>query len=543
MLAGTPVILLREGTTRETGKDAQHANIDAAKTVADMLRTTLGPRGMDKMLVQPSGDVIITNDGATILRSMEVEHPAAKMLVEVAKAQDESCGDGTKSSVILAGGLLKAAEELLDEGIHATIICQGFRLAAERAATVLEGLQRKVSREDTPALRLVAMTSMISKGVAMDRAFLADLTVRAVREVAEPSGEGLRCDRKNIQLVKKQGGDLTDTEFVEGLILDKEIVNAAMPRHVDGARIALLESALEVRKGEISREVHISAPAEIEAFLAEEDRMVQAMVASVVTSGANVVVCEKGIDDVAQSHLARAKVLAVGHVKRSDMELLSRATGADLLSQWSELDPGSLGHAERVEERKIGEHRLTFVLGCKNAKAVSLLLRGGTEHVVDEAERSLVDAISTVGLSLEDGAVVTGAGAAAVEMAADLREYATTVSGREQMAVKVFADVLETIPMTLAENAGMDKVGTLIELRRRHKLGEKTTGVDVLGAKVADMSAVAIEPPRVGRQAIQSATEAAVMILRINDTIAAKGGHGAGAGGLPSPTGDGRRGM
>ncbi|MDE1819752.1 MAG: TCP-1/cpn60 chaperonin family protein [Euryarchaeota archaeon] len=534
MLAGTPVILLREGTTRETGKDAQHANIEAARSVAETLRTTLGPRGMDKMLVQPSGDIVITNDGATILKFMEVEHPAAKMLVEVAKTQDEECGDGTKTSVILAGELLRAAEELLDQGIHPTIITQGYRLAADRATRVLSQGQRTLEAADTEALRKVAMTSMMSKGVSADRSFLSVLTVRAVRAVVEKEGGRLRCDRKNIQLVKKQGGDLADTELVEGLILDKDVAHPGMPRRIQDARIALMESALEVRKAETTTEVRITAPNEIEAYLSEEDRMVREMVDQVLRSGANVVLCEKGIDDAAQLYLARNKVLAVSRIKRSDLELLSKATGGDLVSRWAELEPGALGHAALVEERKVGEDRMTFVLGCRNARAVSLLVRGGTEHVVDEAERSLVDAISTVGLALEDGAVVTGAGASAVEISSDLRDYANTLGGREQMAVHAFAGALEVLPMTLAENAGMDKVGALIELKRRHRAGEHDAGVDVLAARIADMSGVAVEPVRVGRQAILSATEAAVMVLRVNDTIASKSTGKGGSGGAPA---------
>ena len=528
MLAGTPVILLREGTTREEGKDAQHANIEAARTVSDALRSTLGPRGMDKMLVEPSGDIVITNDGATILRSMEVEHPAAKMLVEVAKTQDQECGDGTKTSVILAGELLRSAMDLLDQGIHPTLITQGYRLAADRATSRLNEGARAVPRDQTEVLNKVAMTSMMSKGVSSDRAFLAGLTVRAVRAIAEPAGAGWKCDRKNIQLVKRQGGNVDSTELVEGLILDKPVLHVGMPKEVDRAHVALMEGALEVRKGEVTREVKITDPRAMEAFLAEEDRMLRAMVEAVSRSGANVVVCEKGIDEVAQQYLARAKVLAVSQVKRSDLELLSKATGADLLSRWEELEPSSLGQASRVEERKVGEEKMTFFLGCQGAKAVSLLIRGGTEHVVDEAERSLVDAISTVGLVIEDGAVTTGAGASAIEVSSDLRGYADSVGGREQMAVQAFADAMDVLPMTLAENAGMDKVGALLELRRRHRLGEKDLGIDVLAGRLADMSEVAVEPVRVGRQAILSATEAAVMILRVNDTIAAKGGHGAG---------------
>ncbi len=528
MFAGTPVILLREGTTREEGKDAQHANIEAARAVSDALRSTLGPRGMDKMLVEASGDIVITNDGATILRSMEVEHPAAKMLVEVAKTQDQECGDGTKTSVILAGELLRSAGGLLDQGIHPTSITQGFRLAAERATSRLTEGARAVPRDQEEVLHKVAMTSMMSKGVSSDRAFLAGLTVRAVRAIAEPVGAAWKCDRKNIKLVKRQGGNVDSTELVEGLILDKPVLHVGMPKEVHGARVALMEGALEVRKGEVTREVKITDPRAMEAFLAEEDRMLRAMVEAVTRSGANVVVCEKGIDEVAQQYLARAKVLAVSQVKRSDMDLLAKATGADLLSRWEELEPGSLGQAARVEERKVGEEKMTFFLGCQGAKAVSLLIRGGTEHVVDEAERSLVDAISTVGLVIEDGAVTTGAGASAIEVSSDLRNYADTVGGREQMAVQAFADAMDVLPMTLAENAGMDKVGTLLELRRRHRLGEKDLGIDVLEGRLADMSEVAVEPVRVGRQAILSATEAAVMILRVNDIIAAKGGHGAG---------------
>ncbi len=522
MLAGTPVILLREGTERAQGMDAQKEIIRAARAVADSIRSTLGPRGSDKMLVDSLGDVVITNDGATILQKMEVQHPAAKMLVEVAKAQDQECGDGTKTSVILVGELLRRAEELMEEKVHPTIITRGYQMAAEKALEVLRSIGRPVGLADTELLRRVAMTSMISKGVSGYRTDLATLAVRAVTEVIDERDGGLRFDRKNIQIVRRPGGDIADSEVIEGHIVEQAAVHPDMPKLVTNARIALVEAAIEVKKTEFASEIRITEASQVQGFLDEEARMVQTMVDAIVRSGANVVFSEKGIDDVAAEHLAKAGVYAVRRAKRSDLELLARATGARLVARPVDIGSDDLGRSGRVEERKIGDDRLTVVTDCPHARAVTLLVRGGSQHVVDEVERSLEDAIMTVGIALEDGQIVTGAGAAAVELASRLREFAVTVGGREQMAVEAFANALEVIPLTLAENAGMDTIDALIELRRQHKAGDVHVGVNVLEGRISRMDDVAVEPLRVDRQVILSATEASVMLLRIDDVVSSR---------------------
>ncbi len=522
MLAGTPVILLREGTERAQGSEAQNEIIRAARAIADSVRSTLGPRGRDKMLVDSLGDVVITNDGATILKQMEIEHPAAKMLAEVAKAQDQECGDGTKTSVILTGELLHRAEELIAEKVHPTLIVRGYQIAAERALERLEAIARPVGPSDLELLRRIAMTSMISKGVGGYRVELADLAVRAVREVMDTRGTRPVFDRKNVQVVRRQGGDIRDTELIEGHIVEGAGVHSAMPKLVESAKIALFEAPLEVKKTEFNAEIRITESAQVESFLREEERMVQTMVEAIVRSGATVVFAEKGIDDLAAEHLARAGVLALRRVKRSDLELLARATGARLVARPVDIEPTDLGAAARVEERKIGDDRLTLITGCPHAKAVTILIRGGTTHVVEEVDRSLADAIMTVGTALEDGRVVTGAGAAAVELSQHLRDFAASVGGREQMAVEAFADALEIIPVTLAENAGMDTINTLIELRRLHKGGAMQAGVNVLEGTVSNMDEIAVEPIRVDRQILRGATETSTMLLRIDDVISAK---------------------
>ena len=522
MLTGTPVILLREGSQRRKGNEAQQDIIRAARAIADTMRATLGPRGMDKMLVDSLGDVVITNDGATILKKMEIAHPAGKMLAEVAKAQDQECGDGTKSCVILAGELLHKAENLMADKLHPTVITLGFQIAAQKALEHLATLGGPVRREDTELLERIAMTSMISKGVASQRQELSKLAVRAVLEVIDEAGGRFRFDRKHIQMVKRQGAEIHDSELVNGHILEQEAVHAQMPKRVSEARIALVEGALEAKKTEFSSEIKITNASQIQSFLDEEARMVQAIVDAVLHAGANVVFTEKGIDDVAAEHLARAGVYAVRRAKRSDLELLARATDAHLVARPVDIGPGDLGTAGLVEERKIGDDRLTIVSQCPHARAVTLLIRGGAEHVVDEVERSLIDAVTAVGIALEDGRVVTGAGATAMELAQHLRDFAPGVGGREQLAVEAFAAALEVIPVALAENAGMDTVNTLIELRHRHQSGDRDAGVHVLEGKVADMGRIAIEPIRVSRQEILGATEASTMLLRIDDAIDSK---------------------
>jgi len=534
MPAGTQIYVLKEGTRRDRGKGAQFNNIAAAKAVADAVRSTLGPRGMDKMLVDSLGDVVITNDGVTILKEIDIEHPAAKMLVEVAKTQDEEAGDGTTTAVILAGELLKRAEDLIDQNIHPTVIASGYRLAADKAREILEKVATKVTIKDTQILKNVATTAMASKSASGHKDHLADIVVKAVTTVAERRADGsYYVDDDDIQITKKQGGSIADTNLVEGIIVDKERVHPGMPAQVDNAKIALIDVALEVKKTEIDAKIEITDPSQLQAFLSEEENMLRRMVETVKKSGANVVFCQKGIDDLAQHFLAKEGIYSVRRVKKSDMEKLGKATSGKVVTKLDELSKEDLGNAKLVYEKKIGDDQMTFVTGCKNPRAVSILIRGGTEHVVDEVERSLEDAQSVVACAVEDGKVITGGGASATEIALGLRDYASSVGGREQIAMESFADAIEIIPRTLAENAGLDPIDTLIELRKQHKKGNRTAGVNVFTGKVSDMKKEnVVEPIRVGSQAISSATDAAVMILRIDDVIAAKtGGTGKGAGG------------
>jgi len=532
MPAGTPILVLKEGTRRERGKGAQFNNIAAAKAVADAVRSTLGPRGMDKMLVDSLGDVVITNDGVTILKEIDIEHPAAKMLVEVAKTQDEEAGDGTTTAVILAGELLKKAEDLIDQNIHPTVIAAGYRQASEKAHEVLEKVASKISIKELDTLKKVAMTSMSSKSASGHKELLADIAVKAVTTVAEQRADSSYfVDDDNIQIVKKQGGSIADTTLVDGIIVDKERVHPGMPSEVKDAKIALVDAALEVKKTEIDAKIEITDPTQLQAFLNEEEAMLKRMVEIVRKSGATVIFCQKGIDDLAQHYLAKAEVYAVRRVKKSDMEKLAKATGGKVVTKLDELSKDDLGFAKLVYEKKIGDDQMTFVTGCKNPKAVSILLRGGTEHVVDELERSLEDATSVVAVAIEDGKVITGGGSSAMEIALALRDFASTVGGREQMAIEAFADAVEVIPRTLAENAGLDPIDILIELRQQHKKGNKAAGINVFSGKVTDMKKEnVIEPIRVGSQAISSATDAAVMVLRIDDVIAARSGGGASPG-------------
>jgi thermosome len=542
MLTGqTPILVLKEGTKREKGRGALSNNIQAAKAIADAVRSTLGPRGLDKMLVDSMGDVVVTNDGVTILKEMDVEHPAAKMLVEVAKTQDQECGDGTTTAVVLTGELLKRAEGLIEQNIHPTIISQGYRLASKKALEVLDMIAKPVHIEDHEQLKRIAYTAMASKSVSFNRELLGEISVKAITSVADKTETGYSVDLDNIQLIKKQGGQMSDTSLIEGVIVDKEKVHSGMPSRVAEPRIALLDAALEIKKTEIDAKIEITDPSQLNAFLAEEENMLHRMVDQVKKSGANVLFCQKGIDDLAQHYLAKEGIYGVRRVKKSDMEKLAKATGASIVSKVSELTKEDVGSAGLVEERKIGDDSLTFVTGCKKAKAVSILMRGGTEHVLDEIERSLDDALNVVAVAVEDGRIVVGGGAAASEIALHLRDEASKVGGREQLAFEAFAESLETVPRTLAENAGLDPIDILIALRKAHKSGQKTAGVNVALGKVDDMEALhVIEPIRVGRQAIESATDAAVMILRIDDVIASKSGGG---GGGPPGGGGGMGGM
>ena len=538
-MGNTPIFILKEGTKRDRGKDAQYNNIMAARAIADSVRSTLGPRGMDKMLVDSMGDVVITNDGVTILKEIDVEHPAAKMLVEVAKTQDEECGDGTTTAVILAGELLKKAIDLIDANIHPTIISGGYRLAAAKAMDILDSIAMPVGIKDRSTLKNIAMTAMMSKAVSGAREHMADLSVEAVTTVAEKVDGKMVVDQDNIQVVKKQGGSMDDTEMIRGIIVDKEPVHPAMPKKVEDAKIALVDAALEIKKTEIDAKIEIREPSQLQAFLNEEENMLRGMVDKVKKSGANVLFCQKGIDDLAQHFLQKEGIYAVRRVKKSDMEKLAKATGANIVSKLSELDKADLGQAALVELRRYQEDEMTFVTGCKNPKAVSVLIRGGTEHVVDEIERSLDDAMSVVAVAIEDGKMITGGGSTAVELALRLREYAATIGGREQIAIDAFASAMEVVPTALAENAGHDPIDILIDLRKAHKSGKVNAGINVFTGKVIDMlKENVLEPFRVGKQAINSATDAAVMILRIDDVIASRGGR-PGPGGPGGPGGMG----
>ena len=543
MLTGqTPILVLKEGTKREKGRGALSNNISAAKAIADAVRSTLGPRGLDKMLVDSMGDVVVTNDGVTILKEMDVEHPAAKMLVEVAKTQDQEAGDGTTTAVILTGELLKRAESLIEQNIHPTIISQGYRLASQKALEMLDQIAQPIKIEDHAMLKDIAETAMGSKSVSFNRELLGEISVKAVTSVAEKKDGRYSVDLDNIQLIKKQGGAISDTQLIEGVIVDKEKVHSGMPTLVTNPKIALLDAALEIKKTEIDAKIEINDPTQLNAFLAEEENMLRRMVDQVKKSGANVVFCQKGIDDLAQHFLAKEGIYGVRRVKKSDMDKLAKATGANVVSKVSELTAEDIGTAGTVEERKIGEDSLTFVTGAKKAKAVSILIRGGTEHVLDEIERSVDDALNVVAVAVEDGKYVYGGGATASELALQLRDHAAKVGGREQIAFESFAESLETIPRTLAENAGLDPIDILIELRKSHKAGKKSAGVNVRAGKIDDMSGLkVIEPIRVGRQAIESATDAAVMILRIDDVIASKSSPppSGGAGGPGGPGGMG----
>jgi len=520
-----PVLVLKEGTGRTTGREAQRNNIMAAKIIAELVKTTLGPKGMDKMLVSSFGDVTITNDGATILKEIDVQHPAAKMLVEVAKAQDNEVGDGTTTAAVLAGELLAKAEELLDQNIHPTIIIEGFKKASEKAREVLEKMALPVSINDEKKLMDVAITSMESKGIAAAKEHFAKLTVEAVKQVAEEKYGKLKADIDLIKILKKHGKSLEETELVKGMVIDKEVAHPQMPKIVHNAKIALLNAKLEIEKTEFDAKINIESPEQMKLFLDEEERMLREMVDKIAEAGANVVFCEKGIDDVALHFLAKKGILAVKNVSSSDMEKLARATGGKIVASVKDLTPEVLGEAKLVEEVKIGEDKLVYVRECKNPKAVTIVVRGGTEHVVDEAERSLHDALCVVRNAIEDGKIVPGGGAPEAEVAKQLRDYAVKVGGREQLAIEAFADAVESIPLTLAENAGLDPVDIMVALRAAHENASSPSyGVDVFTGKIRDMLELnVVEPLRVKLQVIKSATEAANMILKIDDVIAAKG--------------------
>ncbi len=538
-LGGTPVLILREGSQRTAGREAQKSNIMAAKAVATAVRTTLGPKGMDKMLVDTLGDVVITNDGVTILKEMDIEHPAAKMMVEIAKTQDDEVGDGTTTAVVLAGELLKKAEELLDQEIHPTVIAAGYRAAAEKAMGIMKEMAIKVSPDDDELLKKIAITAMTGKGSGVARVELADLTVKAVKAIVDEDGT---VDVDNITVEKKVGGGITDSQLVYGMVIDKERLHPNMPKKVKDAKIALLNTAIEIEKTEVDAKIEITSPDQLQAFLDQEETMLKDMVNKIVSTGANVVFCQKGIDDLAQHFLAKAGVYTIRRIKKSDMEKLARATGGRIVTSIHDLAESELGRAGLVEEKKIAGDDMTFVVECENPKSVSIILRGGTEHVVDELDRAMEDALRVVGVALEDTLLMPGGGAPEIELALRLREYAATVGGREQLAIESFAEALEIIPKTLAENAGFDQIDTLVALRSSHEKGVKTAGLDMETGKPSDMQEKGVvEPMRVKTQAINSAAESAVMILRIDDVIASKsggeGGMPGGMGGMPGGMG------
>ena len=518
-----PIFILKEGTQRTRGRSAQSNNIAAAQAVADSVRSTLGPKGMDKMLVDSMGDVVITNDGATILKEMDIEHPAAKMIIEVAKTQEQHCYDGTTSAVVLSGELLKRSEDLIEQNVHPTVICEGFRLAAEKAISLLESHGISTEGNDEVLLE-VAKTSLTGKSAGAVKAFMADICVRAVNAVGViDEGERL-VDLSDIKVEKRQGGSIKDSSLIDGILLDKERVHAGMPRSINDAKIALVNSAVEVKKTEVDAKIQITDPNQLASFLAEEENYIRGLVDKITASGANVLVCQKGIDELAQHYLSKAGVFAIRRAKKSDMEALSKATGGRIVTNMDDLSADDLGQAARVEERKIGESDMTFITGCPEAKSVSVLLRGGTEHVVDEIRRAFDDAVGVVSVAWEDGAVLTGGGSVLAALSRDLRTYAETIGGREQMAIEAFASALEIIPRTLAENAGLDPVTTIIALRKAHADGASHAGINVYEGGVVDMQAAnVLEPLRVVEQAIQSATETAIMILRIDDVISSKG--------------------
>lgn len=526
-----PIFILAEGSQRTTGKDAQRNNIAAAKLVAETVRTTLGPKGMDKMLVDSLGDIVVTNDGVTILQEMKIEHPAAKMIVEVAKTQENEVGDGTTTAVILAGELLKNAERLLEKEIHPTVITKGYRMAAEKAQDILNNIAEDVSIKDLNLLKNIAMTAMTGKGAEVAKENLSNLIVNAVKHVVEEQDKQIIVNVDDIKLEKKVGAGIEDSELVEGIILDKEKVHPNMPRNVKDAKIALLDLALEIKSTEIDAKIQITDPGQMQAFIDMEDRMLKTMVEKVVKSGATVIFCQKGIDDLVQHYLAKNGIYAARRIKKSDMEKLSRATGANLVSNLDDLNSKDLGYAALVEEKKFGDEEMTYVTGCKKAKSVTILIRGGTEHVVDEVERAIKDAIGDIAASLRIGKIVAGAGSTEVEVARSLRKFANSLSGREQLAVLAFADALEVIPVTLAENAGLDPIDSLTELKASHDKGQKWAGLDVFSGKVVDAwKKGVIEPLKIKTQAIKSASEVAELILRIDDVLAS----GSRGGGMPS---------
>jgi len=524
-----PIFILPEDSNRTSGKDAQRLNIAAAKLVAETVRTTLGPKGMDKMLVDSMGEVTVTNDGVTILEEMNIEHPSAKMIVEIARTQEEEIGDGTTTAVVLAGQLLKKAEELLDKEIHPTVIAKGYRLASEKAQSILKAMAEDITDKDTETLEKIAITAMTGKGTEHSKAHLAQITVKAIQGVNDHGEDGL--DTANIKLEKKVGGSVEDTELITGIAIDKEKISSSMPKEVKNAKIALLDTAIEIKSTETDAKIQITDPEKMQAFLDMEENMLRRMVDKVVTSGANVIFCQKGIDDLAQHFLAKKDIYAARRVKKSDMNLIARATGAKVVSNIDDLSEDDLGKSGLVQEKKIGDESMTFIKECENPKAVTILIKGSTEHIVDEVKRAMEDAIGDVGATLKNKKAVAGAGATEIELARELRKYSESLSGREQLAVQAFAEAMEIIPSTLAENAGLDPIDVLTELKSEHDKNNKWAGINVFTGKIMDAwKEGVIEPLKIKTQALSSAAEVAGMILRIDDVISSGPG---GSGGMP----------
>ncbi len=542
-LGGQPVFIMSEDAERTTGEDAQENNIAACKSVAKAVRTTLGPKGMDKMMVDSVGDLVVTNDGVTILEEMDLDHPAAKMMVEVAQTQEEEVGDGTTTAVVLAGELLKQSEDLLDQEIHPTVITKGYRLAREKSVEVLDEIAEEVDLADEDTLKKVAMTSMTGKSAETSREYLGDIAVDSVKHVAEEHEDRFVIDKDMIKVEKSEGSSVEDTELVQGVILDKEKVHSGMPEDIDDADIALLDTAVEVRETETDAEINISDPSQMKNFVEQEEKQLKEMVESLDDAGADVVLCQKGIDDIAQHFLAKKGIYAVRRVSSGDMDKLAKATGANIVTSIEDIESDDLGNAGTVEQRRVGGDAMTFVQDCPEAKSVSILIRGGTEHVVDEIERAMEDAIGGVSSALRNGRVVGGGGATEVELAQELRSYADSVGGREQLAINSFADALEIIPRTLSENAGYDPIDTLVDLRNQHDDGETWAGIDVTsGDSETLFEEGVVEPQQTKTQAVSSASEAAEMILRIDDVISASGfsgGDGGGEAGGPPAGGPG----
>jgi archaeal chaperonin len=529
-LGGQPIIILREGATRNRGQEAQNNNFAAARAVAAAVRSTLGPKGMDKMLIDSMGDITITNDGVTILKEMDIEHPAAKMMVEIAKTQDAEVGDGTTTAVVIAGELLKNAEGLLAQKVHPTVIAEGYRMAAAEALVMLDGFAITVKPSDTAILKKIADTALTGKNAEVSKDRLCDILVKAITFVTDPDG---KVDIAHINVEKKVGGSVDDTNLIDGMVVDKERAHPSMPKSVKNAKILLLNAALEFKKTEVNAKINISTPGQGQAFLDEEEHMVHMMVNKVVKSGATVLFCQKGIDDVAQHYLAKAGILAVRRLKKSDIENLARATGANIVNSIDAITPKDLGTAGLVEERKVSGDEMIYVSKCQDPKAVSIIVRGGTEHVVDELERAIHDALMVVSVVVEGKKIVAGGGAPETELSLQLRRYASQEGGRVQLAIEAFAAALEVIPRSLAENSGLDPIDMLVAIRAAHEAGKKNFGLDVYEGKPVDMlKAGVVEPLRVKTQAISSAAEAAVMILRIDDVIASSK-SGSPGGGMP----------